>query len=515
MATEIEERLKSMGLFERYSDIRTRQALMTPEEQAQSQTSSSPNVTREDTGEITADQLGEGGDFVMPEPTQITPDLAKADGATQFMKTKIEEEEKEAERLKQEREAAEAEQPEQPSTFSKFLTGLGFKTEQEKRAEAEEVTGIDPEEYFAERKADVAEVEALYTDYNNTVTARDNALLRKEEQLQGYPGGILRGEQALINKQYNITLSQKSAAINTKMAIMQMKQENFAEAQSFIDDAVADYLAPLEADYQVFQQFRLENQERIDQLNDEEKEALDRAEAYQLELFNRAEEDANAVKQLLLQYPNAGIKIGDTEEEALEKIGRLPAEVDILSVSEAKALGVPYGTTREQALGITPVTERVGPPPTKLVDGTLYQWDEATSSWTPAPGIAPGTERVTPSEQRQIDKDFATDVEDEKGAFYKGLRQIDTMFGKRPTMEELAEIAVDEGVSFDGFREALESYEGMVLYPDGEVWTTKWKNQRVGNLKDESVRNKFGGGAVGAVSAGASDEDIANILFGE
>jgi len=72
-----------------------------------------------------------------------------------------------------------------------------------------------------------------------------------------------------------------------------------------------------------------------------------------------ARDDANYVMDLQMQSGGqANITINDTRQEAQGKyadwLGQQTGEVDLLSVSEAKSLGVPYGTTRQDAMGLTP-----------------------------------------------------------------------------------------------------------------------------------------------------------------
>ena len=61
----------------------------------------------------------------------------------------------------------------------------------------------------------------------------------------------------------------------------------------------------------------------------------------------------------MAQYPTAGIKESDSFTQAINKIAKIPGDPEYLSVSEAKALGVPYGTTKRQAMnmGLTPSSE--------------------------------------------------------------------------------------------------------------------------------------------------------------
>ena len=313
----------------READIKTREALMTPEERAgfplPPSDVASPNYVPTSTNQ------GIGGDLSVPETTQFNADQSRGTATVEYMREQAKQEKEEADRLKKEKEAAEKEQEKAPGTFQKFAESLGFKSEQDKRAEAEETTGIKPAEYFAERAAEIAEMDALYTDYNNTVARRDQALLSKEEQMGGYLGSILDGEKSIINKAYNIELSRKSAQINTKLAIMEMKQENFAEAQAFIDDAVNDYMAPIKDDYAVFQQFREEQADKIAGLDNEYKEAMDKQDAYKLAILQEEESRVTQVGEMMKQYFNAGITLDDTVAEANEKAARWsanqPAEV--------------------------------------------------------------------------------------------------------------------------------------------------------------------------------------------
>ena len=77
------------------------------------------------------------------------------------------------------------------------------------------------------------------------------------------------------------------------------------------------------------------------------------------ELIRFALEERKTILEIALDNPTAGITLEDDIDTALSKVAVLPVKSEVLSVSEAKTLGVPFGTTKEQALGITPGDEGV------------------------------------------------------------------------------------------------------------------------------------------------------------
>lgn len=253
-----------------------------------------------------------------PSTETKEPDITGAKSRQEFFRTKAEQERQDAELIRKEKEAKEAEQEEAPKSWFDWLKQQGKKTISAFRGEQFEEMGIEPEKFFEKQEATIAEIGSLMTEYDKLVAQKEQAIDRVQNQT-GADIGFLNRETREVENSYNIRLSQMSSGIKTKMAIMEMKQGNFNQARDFVREAVSDYTYELQIDYATFQQFREENKDAIKQLDTEYQQALDKAEQAKLSELELVETEKNAVADLMLRVPDAGISISDTLEEATQK----------------------------------------------------------------------------------------------------------------------------------------------------------------------------------------------------
>jgi hypothetical protein len=159
--------------------------------------------------------------------------------------------------------AALAKQQTETSPWRALISGATTPTQVMNEAMAQ--TGIDVNQYFADQKAKLAELDKLNQDYNNKVAERDQALLASTNKLA--PMTFIRGEQALIQNQYAIELNRQSANINSKAAIYEAEQGRFKEAQTFAQQAVEAATATQKYYMDMYQMFYDENQDIINGLS--------------------------------------------------------------------------------------------------------------------------------------------------------------------------------------------------------------------------------------------------------
>jgi len=436
----------------------------------------------------TTDQLQETGEFTMPEADTTAPDMSAVNAELAKLREQTSQEEGDvAQRLaaqeaekKAEEARIEAERKEQP-----WYKKIGTRTPEEVRTAAFQEAGITVPDYLKERQADLAGIASIQEEYRNLEQQRNDAVSGAELRLQGFPEGILRGEKAIIERQYNSRLATMSAKIKDRAAIMEAKQGNFALAQNYANQAVQDYMWETNLNLKLMEDFEDRNQEVLDELDDEYKNILNE---YKLNLQNEAdktEQEKRDVMNLGLDNLNAGITIDDTLEEAYAKVQAVGGVVD------TKA------------------------PTTKEVGGVLYQWDAGAQTWIPATGVTPEEKGFTQLEQVKIDQGLADDIAGEKGALYKKIGQAKKgEIGLGP----LADIAISAGASYEGFKSALLAHPKISIEPDGEVWfNRKWPlaNTTIGTIDD--IKDKFGETTtpLTPTATGATQEELNSIFFDE
>jgi len=403
------------------------------------------------------------------EIPDTTPDISTIEGADAYTAAaKIKQEE--ADRAKAEADKLKTETPERPKHWTDFLTWIGKDKPSDYREDVEEEYGVDTAEYLSDKKARRAEIETLSTDYNKYVAMRDQQIA----DMMGRPGigmDFMNNAVAQINRNAAVVLNQKAANINAKSATLAAISQDFAEAQNLVDKAVDAYTKDLQFEYQVFSDFITANESKIDKLDTEYRQALDDAMNLKLKQYEETKAEKTQVGSLMIDFPNAGINIGDTLEEATTKASMAAAtiipEEDILSVSEAKSLGVPYGTTKQQAYGITPGETGVLPgaeiapgqlsPIAKAVyDGTIKLTDiTPTQRAQIAPELnAVGYTSVIDSETKQsvsYIKNEMTNVLDSWKSVPKNLKgllqgPISKFFGSGKWNKEVAKFNASVGI---------------------------------------------------------------------
>lgn len=268
---------------------------------------------------------------------------------------------------------------------------LGSKSPEQTRQEATDITGINPTNYFAEEKSSLAELDTLNADYNKTVAARDTELANIEGR--PIPMSEIIGAKQVAEKNWNARLNLMAANINSKAATFQAKQGMFNEAQTYINNAVSAATADQKYNMDMYDYFYKENQDIIDKLDVKIQNAYKESQTAAQNAWTTAVSEKSAVGELMINpdYAGAGVTINDTLDQANAKIAKYvtsPAYLTrqaqlsqktyeppssyqewvlagkpgtyadfikkgddkLLSTSDAEKLGVPYGTTQQEAI---------------------------------------------------------------------------------------------------------------------------------------------------------------------
>jgi len=203
-------------------------------------------------------------------------------------------------------------------TEKPFLDKLfGAKKTSEVFQESLENMGFDQSEYFANRKAKLAEMETLNIDYVNTQTQQQAKIDAAETSMASTR--FIDAKTGQINRDYTRILNAKASVINARAAVMQAQAGDFAQANQLASQAANLHAADLKQDYDNFALFKDENKEYFDLLSDQYTTAYD----FQEEMANTAYQtklsDAQYAGQQMITY-NAGIEIGDSRATVNQKI---------------------------------------------------------------------------------------------------------------------------------------------------------------------------------------------------
>jgi len=158
-----------------------------------------------------------------------------------------------------------------------------------------------------------------------------------------------------------------ASQLNAYAAQMNALQGNLSIAQSFANQAVKAATYDQEFAYNQMKDFISINQTFLNSLKDDQRFLFTTALNLREDELNQAREDKTNVSNLMLQYPNAGITLDDTIDEATRK------------ASEWSAV---------QPTGVKA-------PVTRMIDGVLHEWDSTTGTWTPSEIVTPPPGEIT------------------------------------------------------------------------------------------------------------------------
>lgn len=196
---------------------------------------------------------------------------------------------------------------------------MGSLSPEQTRLQAQQQTGINPEEYFADQKAKIAEIGTLTQEYNAAKAQMEQQLAQTQDKLGSM--NFINNQTAQIQRNAAPVLNQLSANINAKSAVLQALQGNFAEAQNFVNQAVQDATAEYKYNADLYSTFYQLNKDAIETLDAPYKEAYTAALNLAQSTYEQSLKDKTKIGELMIDpaLRNAGITMNDTIEQAYAK----------------------------------------------------------------------------------------------------------------------------------------------------------------------------------------------------
>lgn len=224
---------------------------------------------------------------------------------------------------KQQADALQAEQSQAKSSLLNIFNTTP--SQSQTRASAYQDIGIDPSQYFADQKSKMAEIGTLTEEYNTLKAAAEQQKAGLIGQGRGIPQDLLNNQAAQIDRNAAPRLNMLSANINSKAAVLQALQGNFNEARSFVNQAVEDATADTKFKVDTITAFYNINQDAIGRLDTKYQNALSSYMDLAKTEYETQRTVATEVGNLLMKYPNSGIKMTDTLGDAQQKAARWSA----------------------------------------------------------------------------------------------------------------------------------------------------------------------------------------------
>lgn len=273
--------------------------------------------------------VGGVGTTNLPTPTYNSGNVTNATASVAGLGNYYDTLTKQAEDARRQADALQAQQVKDQKGLMSWLSKQP--SQAQVRSDSYQNIGINPAGYFAEQRAGIAEIEALNQEYNAVQAARDQQIAATNDKLGSM--NFINNQIAQIERNAAPKLNEISANINSKAATLQALQGNFAEAQSFVNQAVEDAIADQKYQLDLFKMFYDMNQDNIDRLESRYQDAFKTSLSIAEKQYDDARADKMAVGELMLDNPNAGIKITDSLDQAYSKAGINPGKPSSSSTS--------------------------------------------------------------------------------------------------------------------------------------------------------------------------------------
>ena len=228
--------------------------------------------------------------------------------------------------VEDERRAIESQQKESQG----FLKDL-FKSQpsiSQTRADIEARTGMKAEQFFADQKARVAEIDSLTQQYNALVAAKDQQIAQSYDKLAST--NFINNQIAQINRNAAPELNRLSANVNAKAATMEALQGNFDRAQNYINQAVQDATADFKNKVDAFSMFYEMNQDTLTRLDTKYQTAFNAAFDIAKLQYQNDFTLKTKLADLQLSNPQVAINLNGTLEAAMSAIQGNPKSPDYL-----------------------------------------------------------------------------------------------------------------------------------------------------------------------------------------
>ena len=216
------------------------------------------------------------------------------------------------------------------NAFQQLLASMTSPSEA--RQQAQEETGIDVAEHFAQQEAGFKEIEVLTNEYNKTIEMKDQQIAMTHDKMDS--NNFINNQIAQIERNAAPKLNRLSADINAKAAVMQAQQGNFAEAQKYVNQAVQDAVAENKYNADMFAMAFDINQDAFDRVETIYADAYKEQMAFAQAEYQQQLSEKETIGKLFLEYPNAGIDIyADDLQTAMQKAGVRAGDLEMMALT--------------------------------------------------------------------------------------------------------------------------------------------------------------------------------------
>lgn len=195
---------------------------------------------------------------------------------------------------------------------SDFIKGRSVEERQEELMEEYKIP-----EYMEEASGALLQAKELQQRAISLGEQRDASISAVSQQSIATP--FISRQESKIREDYDRRISTVSAMAGVHSAYAQAVQGQVSQARGLVSDIVQAYTYDTELELNRINMFMDLNSEEIGMLDRDYQNALQETQRYWKNRLQTQRADKEAVMNLMLQYPKAGVSIEDTPQEAAQK----------------------------------------------------------------------------------------------------------------------------------------------------------------------------------------------------
>jgi hypothetical protein len=260
---------------------------------------------------------------------------------------------------------------------------------EEKLKETQQDFGVI--EMLDKQREQLTAIQDLRNRATTLIEQRDAAIGAIGQQAIATP--FITGQQARIAENYDRRINTISAYMGTEVAMYEAQQGNIQIAQSMVAQIVDAYTYDTKMELEKVSTFIDLNSDEISMLDQEYQNTLQESQRYWENKLQEEKAEREAVLNLKLQYATAGITIDDDLETAVEKSSKwlgIQPDADVRELmANYPGAGIEEKDTFTEAIKkITELQAQQIPESPRVFGGQqtgYYTWayDEASKSWVP------------------------------------------------------------------------------------------------------------------------------------
>ena len=213
----------------------------------------------------------------------------------------------------------------------------------------------------------------------NLVEQRDAAIAMLGQQTISTP--FITSQQARIAENYDRRIASTSALAGAQSSYAQALQGNIQQARALIGDVVEAYTYDTQLELERINLFLELNRDEINMLDRDYQNALSESQTYWENQLKEEQDSARQVMEWSINHHDAGIRLGDTKEEAAEKLAKwlqLQPDADVKSLALEYPGVVTTDMTFDEALDAISKMPHIPDWELRTVGRDLYQVDPQT-----------------------------------------------------------------------------------------------------------------------------------------